>query len=40
MGPVVSAECVVFEARARGYRMFRMIALAVGEVARGQGLAT
>ena len=40
LGPVVSDACVVSEARARRCRMFRMMALAVGEVVRGQGLAT
>ena len=40
LGPVVSAAYVVSEARARRCRMFRMMALAVGEVVRGQGLAT
>ena len=40
LAPVVSAACVVSGARARRGRMSRMVALAVGGVVRGQGLAT
>ena len=40
LAPVVSAACVVSEARARRGRMFRMMALAVDGEVRGQGLAT
>ena len=40
LAPVVSAACVVYEARATRGRMSRMVALAVGEVTRRQGLAT
>ena len=35
LAPVVSAACVVSEARARRCRMVRMMALAVSEVVRG-----
>ena len=38
--PTVSAACMVSEARARGGRMIRMMALAVDGEMRGQGLAT
>ena len=40
LAPVVFAACVVSEARARRGKMFRMMAMAVGGVVRGQGLAT
>ena len=38
--PTVSAACVVSEGRPRRGRVFRMMALAVDGVVRGQGLAT
>ena len=40
LSPVVSAVCVVSEARPRRGRVFRMMALAVDGMMRGQGLAT
>ena len=40
LAPAVSAVCVVSEARPRRGRVFRMMALAVDGVVRGQGLAT
>ena len=40
LAPVVSDACVVSEARARRGRTSRMMALTVGEVTRGHGLAT
>ena len=40
LAPVVSAVCVVSEARPRRGRVFRMMALAVDGRVRGQGLAT
>ena len=40
LSPVVSAVCVVSEARPRRGRVFRMMALAVDGKVRGQGLAT
>ena len=38
--PAVSAACVVAEGRPKRGRVFRMMALAVDELVRGQGLAT
>ena len=38
--PTVSAACVVSEGRPKRGRMFRMMALAVDELVRGQGLAS
>ena len=40
VAPVVSAVCVVSEARPKRGRVFRMMALAVDEGMRGQGLAS
>ena len=40
LAPVVSAVCVVSEARPRRGRVFRMMALAVDRKTRGQRLAT
>ena len=40
LAPAVSAVCVVSEARPRRDRVFRMMAMAVDGVVRGQGLAT
>jgi hypothetical protein len=40
LSPAVSAVCVVSEARPRRGRVFRMMALAVDGMMRGQGLAT
>ena len=40
LAPVVSAVCVVSEARPRRGRVFRMMTLAVDGAVRGQGLAT